>query len=919
MGLAIGDLRNRIDDTLLEDTQRRWMSDSQNSLRVFYKTDVIPMSESLSKTLKEIQQELIKETSGTLLCVTPLPKNIAVKAKKVSNTKVNADRSKPVTSHTIPKNEQSVESSNSVRRPTSKDTKSKNRVLKNTNDKCSSVHVRKVSSSVSLDSNKRETMNLTVCQSNTSVLKTKVVNVVNDGSNIVYVSCGKDMFMLSHEKCVARYALSRDSRVQRALFTTPVAAKSKNLGATFVVAKCRLSVAKTPTATNKVSSVLSLSPDSNDPARPLDFRFRNDHFAAIIGYGDYVQVNLMICHLYYIEGLGHNLFSVRQFHDGDLEVALHSNTCYVRNLEGGDLLTGSRKSILYTISISKLATSFLVCLMSKATSTKSWLLHRRLSHLNFGTINQLTSKDLVDGLPKFRYDKDHLYSACEQDKSKKASFPPKLVPSTESKLELLHMDLCGPMRVESINGKKYILVIVDDYSRYTWVYFLRTKDEAPDMIIKFRKSKLLFYMAQQIIPAAQLVPKFQGIGRCNNYVVLQSIPCSPEFKIVGQILHDHPLSYVLTATAYVPTVYLQQFWKIVYKVLDIKDTIRFKLDTQDIVYTLDMFHDTLQLPVETPENLFVALVNIEIIESFMHTVPYQGVVDKVSAFYTKFLAQPWKTMFKDVILYPHFTKLIIADLMKKFPSIPLRLEEDYHSIKDYILLVSIYTTRNVTVRRMLILDAFLTKEIYVTDEYKEYKTVFVNVGVLMNQPQLDVSTQGTHRSTPRAYRIPTLTTTIVVVDDDDDDNKEEKKYEKKDDKMDSLENRTEKMHQGYMMRDMERKCVTTDKFWKVHGKVDQVLHEIRDAFHAEVPDLISKEFNAKAPHIIEELFKTYVQNNVIQERDAWEEETIIDEEEAIPEDETPKLIIEFQNIDKRVPTIFDHARMKATRNDMLSN
>ncbi|GJV81363.1 putative ribonuclease H-like domain-containing protein [Tanacetum coccineum] len=132
-----------------------------------------------------------------------------------------------------------------------------------------------------------------------------------------------------------------------------------------------------------------------------------------------------------------------------------------------------------------MAASSPVCLMSRATSTKSCLWHRRLSHLNFGTINQLTSHDLVDGLSKFKYHKNHLCSACEQGKRKKASLPPKLVPSTESKLELLHMDLCGPMRVASINGKKYILVIVDDYSRYTWVYFLRTKDEAPDMIVDF--------------------------------------------------------------------------------------------------------------------------------------------------------------------------------------------------------------------------------------------------------------------------------------------------------------------------------------------------------------------------------------------------------------------------------------------------
>ncbi|GKA15066.1 retrovirus-related pol polyprotein from transposon TNT 1-94 [Tanacetum coccineum] len=161
-------------------------------------------------------------------------------------------------------------------------------------------------------------------------------------------------------------------------------------------------------------------------------RFGNDHFATITRYGDYVQGNLTICHVYYVEGLRHNLFLVGQFYGGDLEVALRSNTCYVWNLEDDDLLTGSRESNLYTISISELATSSPLCSMSKATSTKSWLWHRRLSHLNFGTINQLTLKDLVDGLWKLKYNKDHLCPACEQGKSKKASFPLKLVPSTES-------------------------------------------------------------------------------------------------------------------------------------------------------------------------------------------------------------------------------------------------------------------------------------------------------------------------------------------------------------------------------------------------------------------------------------------------------------------------------------------------------
>ncbi|GJZ90910.1 retrovirus-related pol polyprotein from transposon TNT 1-94 [Tanacetum coccineum] len=212
-------------------------------------------------------------------------------------------------------------------------------------------------------------------------------------------------------------------------------------------------------------------------------RFGNDNFAAITGYGDYIHGNITICHVYYVEGLGHNLFSVGQFCDGDLEVAFRSKTCYVRNLEGDDLLTGGRDSNLYTISISDMAASSPICLMSKATSTKSWLWHRRLSHLNFGTINDLTKLDLVDGLPKFKYGKDHLCSACERGKSKKASHPPKLIPSDYSKLELLHMDLCGPMRVASVNGKKYILMIVDDFSRFTWVYFLRSKDETPEIII----------------------------------------------------------------------------------------------------------------------------------------------------------------------------------------------------------------------------------------------------------------------------------------------------------------------------------------------------------------------------------------------------------------------------------------------------
>ncbi|GJU90382.1 retrovirus-related pol polyprotein from transposon TNT 1-94 [Tanacetum coccineum] len=139
-------------------------------------------------------------------------------------------------------------------------------------------------------------------------------------------------------------------------------------------------------------------------------RFGNDYFGAIMGYGDYVS--------------GDSMISMKP-------------SCYVRDTDGVDLIKGSRGSNLYTISVEDMMKSSPICLLSKASKNKSWLWHRRLNHLNFGTINDLARKDLV--------------------------------------------------RVHTINGKKYILVIVDDYSRFTWVKFLRSKDETPEFVIKFLK------------------------------------------------------------------------------------------------------------------------------------------------------------------------------------------------------------------------------------------------------------------------------------------------------------------------------------------------------------------------------------------------------------------------------------------------
>nr|GFC84999.1 integrase, catalytic region, zinc finger, CCHC-type, peptidase aspartic, catalytic [Tanacetum cinerariifolium] len=113
-------------------------------------------------------------------------------------------------------------------------------------------------------------------------------------------------------------------------------------------------------------------------------KFRNDHVAKIMGYGDYQIGNVTISQVYYVEGLGHNLFSVGQFCDSDLEVAFCQHTCFIRNLEGVDLLTGSWGNNLYTLSLQDMMVSSPICLLSKASKTKSWLWHRRLSHLNFG-------------------------------------------------------------------------------------------------------------------------------------------------------------------------------------------------------------------------------------------------------------------------------------------------------------------------------------------------------------------------------------------------------------------------------------------------------------------------------------------------------------------------------------------------------
>nr|GEW31829.1 hypothetical protein [Tanacetum cinerariifolium] len=185
-------------------------------------------------------------------------------------------------------------------------------------------------------------------------------------------------------------------------------------------------------------------------------RFGNNDFAVIAGYGDVVLGSITIKKVYYVK-------------------------------DGVDLLTSDRSSNLYTIGLNEVATNSMACLLAKAYSSQSWLWHQRLSHLNFATINNLVKNNLVQGLPKMKFKKDHLCFACEQGKIHQKYHKSKMSFSSNKPLYLLHMDLCGPMRVESINKKRYVLVVVDDCSQYTCVFFLYSKDEASDVIISFIK------------------------------------------------------------------------------------------------------------------------------------------------------------------------------------------------------------------------------------------------------------------------------------------------------------------------------------------------------------------------------------------------------------------------------------------------
>ncbi|GJU63846.1 retrovirus-related pol polyprotein from transposon TNT 1-94 [Tanacetum coccineum] len=268
----------------------------------------------------------------------------------------------------------------SVSRPQLKSTQMKDKVVQNNSQVKSKKTEVEDHHRISSISNK--TKSVTACNDS---LKVRTLNV-----NVVCVTCGKCVFNSNHDACVSK-------------FTNDVNARTKKPK---LIMQLILFIVDSGCIKHMTGNLKLLY---NFVEKYLGtVRFRNDQFAPILGYGDLVQGNITIKRVYYVECLNHNLFSVGQFCDADLEVAFCKPTCFVRDLQRNDLLTGNWGSDLYTISLQKSSSPTRIYFLAKASPTKAWLWHQKISHLNFDTINLLSKNDILNGLPKLKYAKDQL-------------------------------------------------------------------------------------------------------------------------------------------------------------------------------------------------------------------------------------------------------------------------------------------------------------------------------------------------------------------------------------------------------------------------------------------------------------------------------------------------------------------------------
>ncbi|GJU06655.1 integrase, catalytic region, zinc finger, CCHC-type containing protein [Tanacetum coccineum] len=224
----------------------------------------------------------------------------------------------------------------------------------------------------------------------------------------------------------------------------------------------------------------------------------------------------------------------------DLEVAFRRNTSFVRNLEGVDMLKGNRTTNLYTINLYEMASASPVCLMARATSTKSWLWHQRLSHLNFDTLNDLAKNNLVIGLPKFKYHKEHLCPSCEQGKSKRASHPPKPVPNSKA--------LCYPKNDREDIGKLgakgdigFFIGYSTDSCAYK-VYNRRTKKIMETMNVTFNELSAMTFEQSSSKPRLQSMTSGQISSVLDLTYAPSTItnqkPTERELDLLFEAMHD---------------------------------------------------------------------------------------------------------------------------------------------------------------------------------------------------------------------------------------------------------------------------------------------------------------------------------------------------------------------------------------------
>ncbi|KAK1686289.1 hypothetical protein QYE76_047137 [Lolium multiflorum] len=225
--------------------------------------------------------------------------------------------------------------------------------------------------------------------------------------------------------------------------------------------------------------------------------FGDNSKGKVLGYGKVaISKDLCLETVMLVEHLGYNLLSI--YHLADAGYNSYFTKYYVQVFRSDNLklvLVGYVENNLYVVDLSKESPSPSTCLMA-AKHDEGWLWHRRLGHVNMRNLKQLLKGEHIVGLTGISFEKDRVCSACVAGKQLKKKHPIKSIVTTSRPLELLHLDLFGPSHYDTLGGSKYGLVIVDDYSRYSWVFLLKSKDETHREFITFAKKAQRTYESE---------------------------------------------------------------------------------------------------------------------------------------------------------------------------------------------------------------------------------------------------------------------------------------------------------------------------------------------------------------------------------------------------------------------------------------